>query len=119
MIHGYLSRSYWAADRPKEVIAASLENSLCFGMFAPDGAQVGFARAVTDFATMYWLADVFILEEHRGKALGKWLVECIVHAPQLEKLSGILATRDAHGLYARHGFAAPENPKSMMRKKGA
>ena len=119
VIHGYLSRSYWAAERPREIVAASLEHSLCFGVYAPDGKQVGFARVVTDYATIYWLADVFILEEHRGKGLGKFLVDCIVHAPELEKLSGILATRDAHRLYAKYGFAVPDKPQNVMRKKAA
>lgn len=117
VVHGYLDRSYWAEGRSKEVIQVSIDHSLCFGVYAPDGTQVGFARAVTDYATIYWLGDVFILEEHRGKGLGKWLVDCIVHHPQLEKLSGILATRDAHGLYAQYDFKVPENPQNVMRRK--
>jgi len=117
VIFGYLSRSYWAAERPREVVKTSLENSLCIGVYAPDGTQVGFARAVTDYATMYWLADVFILEEHRGKGLGKWMVENFLQVPELKNLSGILATRDAHGLYEKYGFKVPEDPKRMMRKR--
>lgn len=117
VIYGYLSRSYWAAGRPREVIAASLENSLCIGAYAPDGAQVGFARAVTDYATVYWLADVFVLEEYRGKGLGKWMVGSFLNIPELQALNGILATRDAHGLYAQFGFTVPEKPNNVMRKK--
>jgi len=117
VIHGYLSRSYWAAERPREVVAASVENSLCIGAYAPDGTQVGFARAVTDRATMYWLADVFVLEEERGKGLGKWMVGVFLDIPVLKGLSGILATRDAHGLYARYGFKVPDKPQNMMRKR--
>jgi GNAT superfamily N-acetyltransferase len=117
VIHGYITRSYWATGRTKEVVRACIDNSFCFGVYAPDGGQVGFARAVSDFATMYWLGDVFILEEHRGKGLGKWLVDCLVHHPQLENLNGILATRDAHGLYAQFGFKVPDEPQNVMRRK--
>jgi len=117
VIYGYLSRSYWAAERPREVVTASVENSLCIGAYAPDGTQVGFARAVTDHATMYWLADVFVLEEQRGKGLGKWMVGSFLDMPELKDLSGILATRDAHGLYERYGFKVPDKPQNMMRKR--
>jgi GNAT superfamily N-acetyltransferase len=117
VIFGYLSRSYWAAERPREVVQASLENSLCIGAYAPDGTQVGFVRAVTDYATVYWLADVFILEEYRGKGLGKWMVGSFLNVPELKALNGILATRDAHGLYEKYGFKVPDDPKRMMRKK--
>jgi GNAT superfamily N-acetyltransferase len=118
VIHGYISRSYWAPGRPREVVQSSIENStLSFGVYAPDGTQVGFARVVSDLTTMYWLGDVFVLEEHRGKGLGKWLVDCIVHLPQLEKLSGLLATRDAHELYAQYGFKVPDDPRLFMRRK--
>jgi GNAT superfamily N-acetyltransferase len=110
-----LSHSYWAQDRERETIARSVENSLCWGVYI-DGRQVGFARAVTDHATVYWLADVIISEEHRGKGLGKRLIDCIVNSDELKGLRGILCTSDAHGLYEQYGFARVEG-KFMARKK--
>src|SRR5438477_3524274 len=90
------NRSYWARGRPLETISRSIENSLCFGVY--DGeAQVGFARVVTDFATFGWVGDVFILESHRKKGLGKWLVGSILSHPDLKNIRRlILATEDAH-----------------------
>ena len=117
-IHQFLSRSYWAAGRTKETVKRSIDRSLCFGVYAEDH-QVGFARVVTDYTTFYWLCDVFIDERDRGRGLGKWLMQCIVEAKELEGLYGILATRDAHGLYARYGFCVPENPRKFMVRKGA
>ncbi len=98
-----LSSSYWAKDRPREAIRRSIENSLCFGVYK-EGKQVGFARAVTDHATIYWLCDVIIDEEHRGRGLGKALVEYVVNSGELAGLRGILGTKDAHGLYEQYGF---------------
>jgi N-acetylglutamate synthase-like GNAT family acetyltransferase len=108
-IHDYLTRSYWAKNVPKSVVTKAVENSLCFGLFAitanKNGKQVGFARLITDYATFAYLADVYILEEHRGKGLSKQLMEMIVKHPQLQGLRRImLATRDAHGLYEQYGF---------------
>lgn len=113
-IHAYLSRSFWAEGIPKETVAKSIEHSLCFGVF--DGAaQVGFARVVTDRATFAYLCDVYVLESHRGLGLGKWLVETVMSHPDLQGLRRFqLVTRDAHGLYSRHGFHAPENPERQM-----
>jgi GNAT superfamily N-acetyltransferase len=116
LIHGYLSRSsYWAAGRSLAVVRTSIEHSLCFGVYA-GVQQVGFARIVTDYATFAWLCDVFILESHRGRGLGKWLVECVVAHPELKDLGiFLLATRDAHELY-RHcgGFEALPAPGKWM-----
>ena len=95
--------SYWAQGRSIETVRKSIEHSLCFGVYAA-GQQVGFARVVTDYATFAWLADVFILESHRGLGLSKWLVECIVTHPDLQNLKNfLLATKDAHELYRRYG----------------
>jgi GNAT superfamily N-acetyltransferase len=104
-IHDFLAnRSYWARNIPHEVVKRSIEHSLCFGLFY-SGRQVGFARAVTDFATFAYLADVFIDEGYRGAGLGKWLVGTILDHPGLAGLRMIaLGTRDAHGLYERFGF---------------
>ena len=104
-IHGYLSGSaYWAMGRPLEVVRRSIENSLSFGVYK-GGAQIGFARVVTDYATFAWLADVFVLPEFRGLGIGKWLIGVIVDHPRLPGLRRwVLATKDAHGLYAQYGF---------------
>lgn len=119
-IHAYLSnRSYWAQGRSLAVVRTSVEHSLCFGVYEGE-QQVGFARVVTDHTTFGWLCDVFIIESHQGRGLGKRLIEAIVNHPQLAELSiFILATRDAHELYSRYGafqpLAAPE--KWMIRRQ--
>jgi GNAT superfamily N-acetyltransferase len=113
-MHRYLSRSFWAEGIPKNTVATAVANSLCFGLF--DGAeQVGLARVVTDRATYAYLCDVYVLETHRGRGLGKWLIETVMAHPDLQNLRRFqLVTRDAHGLYSRHGFAAPVNPERHM-----
>jgi GNAT superfamily N-acetyltransferase len=105
MIHDFLAnRSYWAAGIPVPVVKKSVENALCFGVYHQD-RQVGFARVVTDYATTAYLGDVFILESYRGKGLGKRLVETIMGHPELQGLRfWLLGTKDAHGLYEKHGF---------------
>jgi len=119
VIHGYLSKSYWAAGVPEEVVRRSIENSLCFGVYRGE-EQAGFARVVTDRATFAYLADVFVLEEHRGRGIGKWLVEMILSHPDLQGLRRwMLATRDAHELYRRYGFAGLGEPGIFMERKNA
>jgi GNAT superfamily N-acetyltransferase len=115
-IHAYLSRSYWAAGRPRDVVARSLAGSLCFGLY--DGErQVGFARAVTDRATYAYLADVYVLEEYRGQGLGTWLIEAVVSHPDLQGLRRFgLVTSDAHGLYRKFGFEALKHPERHMER---
>ncbi len=105
-IHDYLSnQSYWAANIPRGVVERSLSNSLCFGVYCNNNQQIGFARLVTDKATFAYLADVFILEEFRGKGLSKWLMEAIQSHPELQGLRRwMLGTRDAHGLYEQFGW---------------
>ncbi len=118
-IHGYLARdSYWAVGRPRETVERSIESSLCFGLFDPEGRQAGFARVVTDFATFGWLCDVFVLPAYRGKGLGKWLVRCIVETPELQGMKRLLlATRDAHELYRAYGgFTALAAPDRWMER---
>ena len=117
MIHNYLSQSsYWAEGRSIERVRRSIENSLSFGVYFKD-KQVGFARVVTDYATFGWLADVFILNEYRGRGLSKWLVETIVEHPELQGMRRfLLATRDAHGLYRRYGFNNLEDPARWLVK---
>lgn len=114
-IHAYLTRSYWSPGIPKSVVERAISGALCFGLFTETGAQVGFARMITDSATFAYLADVYVLEEHRGKGLGKWLVETILAHPSLQGLRRILlATRDAHGLYEQFGFKPLARPGSFM-----
>jgi GNAT superfamily N-acetyltransferase len=114
--HDFLAKSsYWAKRIPFETFARSAENSLCFGVYDSAGAQVGFARVVSDFATFAYIADVFVLDSHRGHGLGKWLMECIQQQPQLQGLRRwVLTTRDAHGLYAQFGFTSPKFPERFM-----
>lgn len=112
----FLSRAYWAEKRPREVIEKSIRFSLNFGVYDGD-RQVGFARVITDYATFAYLCDVFIHEEYRGHALGKWLMESILAHPNLQGLRRwSLATRDAHGLYKQFGFTELSNPASWMEK---
>jgi GNAT superfamily N-acetyltransferase len=116
-IHSYLSRSYWAEEIPKEIVIKGIENSLCFGVYN-SGNQVGFARVISDYATFAYLADVFIIEEERGKGLSKWLMECILKHEQLQGLRNFcLLTRDAHTLYERFGFKPLEKPQNFMAIK--
>jgi GNAT superfamily N-acetyltransferase len=113
-IHGYLSRSYWAENIDFTIVKNSVENSYCFGVYKEE-EQIGFARLITDYATFAYLADVFILEEHRGKGLSKWLMEIIMSSPELNKLRGwMLKTKDAHGLYRKYGFEKSKFPERIM-----
>jgi GNAT superfamily N-acetyltransferase len=115
VVHGFLTNSYWAEGIPREVVARSIESSLCFGIYENSGEQVGFARVVSDFATVAYLGDVFVLESHRGRGLGKWLMECVVQHPALQNLRRwILLTRDAHGLYSQFGFEPLKAPERYM-----
>lgn len=113
-IHAFLSQSFWAEGISKKLIARSIKNSLCFGLFY-DRAQVGFARVITDRATFAYLCDVYVLAEHRGKGLAKWLIEAVMIHPDLQGLRRFqLVTRDAHGLYKRFGFKPPKHPGRQM-----
>jgi len=115
MIHTFLTNSYWAKGIPREIVARSIEHSLCFGIYDGDGSQIGFARVVSDFATVAYLGDVFVLESHRGRGLSKWLMECITQHPALQNLRRwILLTRDAHELYSKYGFTPVKAPERYM-----
>lgn len=115
VIHDFLAHSsYWAKNVPLTVVRKAIANSLCFGVYEGD-KQIGFARVITDYATFAYLADVFILPTHRGKALSKWLMSCLFAHPELQGLRRwMLATRDAHGLYAQYGFRTVETPERFM-----
>jgi N-acetylglutamate synthase-like GNAT family acetyltransferase len=117
VIHDFLSHSYWAEEIPIDIVQRSIDNSLCFGVYKED-RQVGFARVITDYATFGYLADVFIIEEERGKGLSKWLMECIMSHPELQGIRNIcLMTRDAHELYRKFGFKNIPVPENFMAKK--
>jgi ribosomal protein S18 acetylase RimI-like enzyme len=115
VIHAYLTRSYWSAGIPRDVVERAARNSLCFGVYQratgaqagrATGAQVGFTRVVTDHATFAYLCDVFVLEDHRGHGLGKAMMRAALAHPALSGARRVmLATRDAHGLYRRYGFS--------------
>lgn len=128
VVHTFLTNCYWAKGIPREVVARSIEHSLCFGVYDGSGVtprfasgerpatvQVGFARVVSDFATVAYLGDVFVLESHRGRGLSKWLMECIMQHPALQNLRRwILLTRDSHGLYQQFGFTPVKSPERYM-----
>jgi GNAT superfamily N-acetyltransferase len=117
LIHDFLARSsYWARDIPEEMVARALAHALCFGLYARSG-QIGLARVVTDRATFAYLADVFVLPEHRGRGLSKWLMEIVLAHPDLQGLRRFqLNTRDAHGLYRRFGFTPAVHPEWALER---
>lgn len=117
LIHGFLSNdSYWAKGRTLEVVVRSVENSLNFGLYK-NNQQIGFARVVTDYSTFAWVADVFILDEHRGQGLAKWLMETITLHPELQGFRRwVLATKDAHELYRQFGFIPLKRPERWMER---
>jgi GNAT superfamily N-acetyltransferase len=117
LIHDFLSKtSYWAIDRARDVVERSIDNSLSFGVYKGND-QVGFARVVTDYATFAWIADVFVLPEHRGLGLSKWLMDVMLSHAQLQGFRRwVLATKDAHGLYERYGFIPLHRPERWMER---
>lgn len=115
VIHKFLAEnSYWSRGVPRLIVERAIENSLCFGVYHR-AEQVGFARVVTDKSTFALLADLFILREHRGKGLSKWLMRCVVGHQDLQGLRRLLLlTSDAHGLYSQFGFEQLGNPSRFM-----
>lgn len=116
-IHAYLTRSYWAEDIPLETVTRALQGSLCLGLYAADGAQVGLVRIISDYATYAYFCDVYVLEAHRGHGLAKAAMQAALAHPKLQgqrRLS--LITRDAHGLYAQSGFTPLSRPEGHMEK---
>lgn len=115
MIHQYLSQSYWAKNIPLNTLQTAIKNSLTFGVYTSMNKQVGFARVITDQATFAYLADVFILEEHRGQGLSKLLLNYIIDIPVLQGLRRmVLVTADAHKLYEKYNFTALNNANGFM-----
>jgi GNAT superfamily N-acetyltransferase len=114
LIYRCLKESYWAAERPREVVERSWQHSLPFGLYRA-GEQLAFARVVTDYAVFAYLADVLVLPEHRGRGLGKMLVRAIVDHPTLRGMRFfLLRTRDAHGVYEQCGFAEIDCARELM-----
>lgn len=114
-IHDFLSiQAYWSLNIPKEKVQTAIENSLCFGVYQ-DKKQIGFARIISDFSTIAYLGDVYILKEYRGKGLSKWLMEAVMNYPHLQGLRRwILLTGDAHGLYRQFGWTDIADPTKWM-----
>jgi len=117
LVHAFLSQqSYWAQGIPRDTLERALDNSLCFGGFV-GGRQVAFARVVSDYATFANLVDVFVLPECRGRGYSRQLLDVVMAHPKLQGLRRfMLATRDAHGLYARYEFHAPARPEVLMER---
>jgi len=121
-VHAFLTRSYWSEGIPRGVVARALANSMCFGLYHEEGTgprvQAGLARVVTDRATYAYLCDVYVLEGHRGRGLGKRLMRAVLSHPDLQGLRRLgLFTRDAHGLYGAFGFSALSHPERAMERR--
>lgn len=117
VVYGFIARSYWAPDRPREATDRATENSLNFGVYRGK-RQVGLARVVSDYATYAYVADVFIDETERGNGLGTWLMEAVVAHPALQDLHRwTLFTRDAHDVYRKVGFTELRNPERAMERR--
>jgi GNAT superfamily N-acetyltransferase len=116
-IHRWLSEeSYWAVGRARELMDRAIDGSLCVGAYAPGGAQAGFARVVSDRATFAWLCDVFVFEEHRGNGLARTMVQAAMdELPAVRRW--VLATQDAHGVYAPFGFRELEPGRWMEMRR--
>ena len=115
-IHAFLSQAYWSEGVAIERVRKSISNSLCFGVYLK-GEQAGFARVVTDYTNIGYLADVFVIEKFRGMGISKLLMKSIVNHPDLKNLKAwLLATRDAHGLYKKFGFEQLKEPERYMKR---
>lgn len=116
-VHAFLSRTDWAKGVARDVVERSLRHSLCFGLYR-QGRQIGLARVITDRATFGYLADVYVLEEFRGRGLAKWLMRCILAHPELQSLRSLrLATRGAQALYRQFGFTALKHPECHLERR--
>jgi GNAT superfamily N-acetyltransferase len=115
-VYEFLSTSYWARGIPRDVMERSIAHAVPFGIY--EGAtQAGFARVVTDHATVGYLGDVFVLEPWRGRGLSRWLMECVLAHPELQGFRRwFLLTRDAHELYEKYGFTPLAAPDRWMEK---
>ncbi len=120
-VHAFLSEeSYWAKGRSREEVERSLEQSLCFGGYLPDGRQIAFARVLTDRVAIAWLMDVFVAPSYRGRGIGKRLLSQILEHEDVVQVNGIgLRTEDAHGLYRLFGFSEIPKVHTWMFKSKA
>ncbi len=117
-LRDYIASTYWSEGIPLEIMQKAVENSLTFGIYHANDGLVGCARVITDFATFHYLGDVFVAEDHRGRGLGKWLMETIMMHPELQEFRNFyLLTDDAHRLYEQYGFETIEDPSFIMRNK--
>jgi GNAT superfamily N-acetyltransferase len=120
VVHGFLQTAYWSPGVPRDVVERAVANSIVMAVYSPSGDQIGMARAVTDRATFAWIADVFVLPEHRGLALGRFVVESLLEHPELQGLRRfMLATKDAHDLYRGYGFEKLDDPGRYMLRRSA
>ena len=116
-VHAYLRRSYWAKNIPLEIVRRALQASLCIGLYAPDGAQVGLCRLISDYTTFCYVSDVYVLEAHRGRGLSKAMMRAALEHPRLQGLRRwSLVTHDAHGLYEQFGFRSVAHPERHMER---
>ena len=113
-VHAFLTQSYWSPGIPRETVARAARGSFTLGLFI-EADQVGYARAVTDRATFAYLCDVYVLAAHRGRGLGRWLVQTLLDHPDLQGLRRwLLTTQDAHGVYEALGFVRTTCPERFM-----
>ena len=118
LVHEWLSTlSYWARARPRHTTEKAIARSLNLGLYAPEGSQAGFCRWVTDGATFAWLCDVFVDPDHRSHGLGTFLIGIATGHPEVQGLSFLLGTKDAHELYAKFGFDSPVHPERLMEAR--
>ena len=115
-MHAFLTRSYWSPGIPRDTVERAARHSLCFGLYEKaSGKQVGLTRVVTDHATFAYLCDVYVLEEHRGHGLGKWLMRTVTAHPCFSGARRVmLGTLDAHGLYRQFGFTDAFGSRKLM-----
>lgn len=116
-IHNFLTNCYWSNGISMKLVRKAARNSICFGVYHGK-KQIGYARVITDYVRFGYLADVFIIEEYRGRGLSKRLMKTILNSPQLKDVHAwMLATKDAHGLYEKFGFKKLDEPERFMRRK--
>ncbi len=120
-IHAFLTRAYWAEGRTIETVRRALAGSrAAVGVFDPEGRQVGLSRAISDGATFAWIADVYVLDGHRGRGLARWMLETLLAHPAVRDVRRfVLATRDAHTLYEGLGFVPLLQPERWMERPSA
>jgi N-acetylglutamate synthase-like GNAT family acetyltransferase len=117
-VHHLLGETYWAQERSVDVIAKSMKNSMCFGVFSPENELIGFARMITDYAVTYYVSDVVIDEAHRNKSIGTHLIKLMVNCEEVRALNGVLLTTYAHDFYEKLGFVRNAQ-KCMLRPAGS